>query len=331
MNERSDAPRTLGFFLIDGFALLSYAAVVEPYRAANMLAGRELYRWAHISVDGGTARASNGATMLADQAVDAPLACETLFVFAGGDPATFGDAGSLAWLRRLARSGATIVGVSAGPYLLATAGLLDGYRATIHWEHRAALAARFPLLAIEPSLYVIDRRRVTCAGGTAGLDLAIELIEREQGHALAAKVSDWFIRTQPRAADMPQRLGLRERCAIGDDRVLKVLARLEASIEAPPERAALAALAGVSVRQLERLFRAELGSTLGDTARRIRLDQADHLLRTTGMPVTAIAFACGFTTSSIFSQTFRRHFGRTPQMQRAHSGGAGQRAAAEPQ
>ena len=161
--------RTLGLFLIDGFALMSYAAVVEPFRAANSLAGRQLYRWTHVSVDGRPVCASNGACVLADRAVGRSLVCDTLFVVAGGDPAAFSDAGTFAWLRRLARSNVRLAGVSGGPFLLARAGLLDGYRATIHWSHRPAFLDAFPTLAIGPSLYVIDRRRLTCAGGTAGL------------------------------------------------------------------------------------------------------------------------------------------------------------------
>ncbi len=96
------AGRTLGLLLIDGFALMSYAAVIEPFRAANTLASRELYRWTHISVDGRQVRASNGASVLADRAVGKQFACDTLFVFAGGDPAAFADAKTFAWLRRLA-------------------------------------------------------------------------------------------------------------------------------------------------------------------------------------------------------------------------------------
>ena len=211
MSDSDSAPHRLGLLLIDGFALMSYASVIEPYRAANMLAGRTLYDWEHIAVEDALCRASNGATILADQAVGAPLACDTLFVFAGGDPTRFDDARTFAWLREVAARGTVIAGISAGPYLLARAGLLGGYQATIHWEHRPAFLEAFPTGALQTGLYVIDRRRVTCAGGMAGMDLAIELIEREQGHALAAQVSDWFIRSEPRAADRPQRQSLRDR------------------------------------------------------------------------------------------------------------------------
>ena len=309
---RTSAARTLGLLLIDDFALMSYASVIEPYRAANVLAGEELYRWIHVSVDGGPVRASNGASVVADQAVGQPLACDTLFVFAGGEPATFRDAATFAWLREIARKGATLAGVSGGPFLLARAGLLDKHRATIHWDHRADFAETFAEVSVEPSLYVIDRRRVTSAGGASGLDLAIELIERKQGHALATQVGDWFIHPQSRAADQPQRASLRERYGVANDRVLKVLARMEATVEEPQARTALANLAGVSLRQLERLFAAHLGESLNDCYRRIRLDQAAQLLRKTGLSVTSVALACGFRSSSHFSRAFKARHGVSP-------------------
>jgi transcriptional regulator GlxA family with amidase domain len=310
--------RTLGLLLIDGFALMSYASVIEPFRAANTLAGRELYRWTHISVDGREVRASNGASLLADHAVGEPIACDTLFVFAGGDPAGFSDAKTFAWLRQLALSNVRLAGVSGGPFLLARAGVLAGYRATIHWDHQAAFLEAFPTLAIEPGLYVIDRRRLTCAGGTAGLDLAIELIEREHGHKLAAQVSEWFIRTEPRPAAKSQRLSLRERVGISNDRVLRVLAEMEGTLEQPSGMQDLAKLAGVSLRQLERLFSTHLHETVTERYLRIRLEKAAELLRKTGLSVTEVGVACGFQSSSHFSRAFKARYGKTPSSDRRH-------------
>ncbi len=307
---------TIGLVLIDGFALLSYASVIEPYRAANILAGRALYRWTHISIDGQSARASNGATIIADQRVGDPTACDTLFVFAGGDPNRAADPATCAWLRQAALTGATIVGVSAGPWVLARAGLLDGYRATVHWEHWPAFVEAFPMVTAERGLYVIDRRRVTCAGGMAGMDLAVELIEREQGHALAARISDWFIQSEPRGANKPQRLTLRARYAIGDDRILRVLAKMEASVEDPVPKSALAAIAGLSIRQLERLFGQLIGETIGRHYLRIRLTSARQLLQTTRLSITSVALACGFKSSSHFSRIYAAHHERTPGAER---------------
>jgi len=310
---RKERPvRTLGLLLIDGFALMSYASVIEPFRAANSLAGERLYRWVHVSVTGDAISASNGASILADQKVGDPLQCDILFVFAAGDPSAFEDARTFAWLRRLASANVSLAGVSGGPYLLASAGLLDGYRATIHWEHAAALREEFPELSVEGGLYVIDRRRITCAGGAAGFDLAIELIEREHGHDLASRVGEWFIRTEPRPAEKSQRVSLRERYGVNHDGLLRSLARMEAAIEEPCSREELAAAAGVSVRQLERLFRTHLGSTVAAVYLRIRLEQAAHLLRTTSGSVTEVAVACGFPSSSHFSRVFRDAFGHSP-------------------
>ncbi|WP_245638435.1 GlxA family transcriptional regulator [Croceicoccus bisphenolivorans] len=313
MDDMSKKPRrTLGLLLIDGFALMSYASLIEPFRAANDLSGEDLYDWVHISVDGAPVAASNGATILADRKVGDPLACDTLFVFAAGDPAAFRDDRTFAWLRKLAREDVRIAGISGGPYLLARAGLLSGYRATIHWEHEARLADEFPLLVLESSLYVIDRRRLTCAGGVAGLDLAVDLIERDQGSGLATQVSEWFIRTETRTAERPQRLSLRDRYRVNDDTVLRALAVMEAEIEAPVPRELLARMVGVSPRQLDRLFQSALNQSATRAYLRIRLEKAEQLLRTTGLSVTEAGLACGFASASHFSRIYKQHFDMCP-------------------
>jgi len=311
-NIPDEPVQTLGLLLIEGFALMSYASIVEPFRAANVLAGRTLYRWQHISVDGRPVRASNGATILADGSVGQPLACDTLFIFAAGESEAFSDDATFAWLRSLARRQVRLAGISGGPLLLAKAGLLDGYSLTLHWDHQPAYMQAFPTHVVAAGLYVIDRRRMTCAGGTAGLDLAIELIEREQGHSLATQVSEWFIHTESRTADRPQRLSLRERYAISNDAVLKALSHMEANIERPVPRTTLSAVVGVSVRQLERLFMRHLNETLASSYLRLRLAQAEIMLRKTSQSVTEITLACGFQSSSHFSRAFKQRYGRAP-------------------
>jgi len=315
-----ERPPLIGLLLVEGFSLMSYASIVEPFRAANDLAGAQLYAWQHIAVKSGRVSASNGASLIADRHIGDATGFETVFVFAAGDPAAIEDRSLFGWLRRQAAAGVRLAGISGGPYVLARAGLLDGYSATIHWEHQMDFAEQFPAVALDPGLYVIDRRRLTCAGGTAGLDLAIELIEREHGHALASRVSEWFIRTEHRSADRPQRLGLRERHGLQDDRLLKVIAHMEATVEEPATRAALARLAGVSIRQLERLFRGQLARSMHDVYLAIRLEQASELLRKTAMPVTQIALACGFQGSSHFSAAFRQAFGAAPRNWRKGGG-----------
>ncbi|PTQ13523.1 AraC family transcriptional regulator [Sphingomonas oleivorans] len=302
----------LGFLLIDDFALMSYASVIEPFRAANMLSGTTLYSWRHFSVHGGPARASNGIEILVEGMLDRAEPLDLLFVCAGGNPAGFRDRATFALLRHAAARGVRIGGVSGGPWLLARAGLLQGFRCTIHWEHEPAFVEAFPELDVEPSLYVIDRDRLTCAGGTAGLDLAIELIGDAHGPALAAKVGEWYIRTQTREGGGAQRAPVARRYRIAHRGLAAALAAMEANLAEPLPREALAAAAGVTVRQLERLFAAHVGRTIGREYLGLRLDAAMRLLRETELGRVEIAIACGFADSSHFSRAFRARFGMTP-------------------
>jgi transcriptional regulator GlxA family with amidase domain len=243
-----------------------------------------------------------------------------LFIFAGGDPASFDSGPTFAWLRKLAVNGVFLAGISGGPFILAKAGLLDGHGATIHWDHQAAFAETFPKVALLPDLYVIDRRRITCAGGTAGLDLAVELIERRHGPDFARKVGEWFISPEHRSADRPQRLSLRERYGVRNEKVLRALALMERSIEEPLSREDLASSLEISVRQLERLFSAHLNLGVNATYLAIRTRHAQALLQKTSMPVTEVAFACGFRSSSHFARVYRAHFGLAPRQEAASCG-----------
>lgn len=315
-----DNPVELALVLIPGFALMSYAATVEPFRAANVLAGREAYRWRHVSLDGAPVAASNGAMFLVDQGLDAGVAAGIVIVFAGGDPRAIAAPGLSAWLRRQDRAGKLVAGVSAGPYLLARAGLLDGRRATIHWDHRDVFLHDFPQVAHEEALYVIDGRQVTCAGGMAGMDLAGELIRRTGGadaRALADRVGDWFIHPEPRPASRLQRPALAQRYRGASPRVLTALAAMEAHLGEPWSRAALADAGGTTIRQLERSFTREIGQGIAGHYLQLRLDRAAQLLRTTGLPVTEVALACGFSAPSHFSRSFRARFGVAPRRARA--------------
>lgn len=322
-------PRRIGFLLIPGFSLLSYASAVEPLRAANRLSGQALYEWSHISGQGRPVEASSGLEIAADHRVgdDGPL--DMILVCAGGNPALHRNASTLSWLRKLARRGVRIGGVSGGPYILARAGLLDGFRCTIHWEHLAALAEEFPQLDIRRTLYEIDRGRLTCAGGIAGFDMMRAIIAAEHGAPLATAVSEWFLQTQLRAGSGPQRLTLRERYGVAHPKLLDALGAMEDSIDKPLSRAALARAISLSVRQLERLFACHLGTTIGDLYLKIRLDRARTLVHETALPLLEIAIACGFANGSHFSRTYRNRFGASPRQDR-HSASTPAEASAGP-
>lgn len=321
--DSDKSPTHVGFLLIPDFALLAYASAIEPLRAANRLSGRTLYRWSHVSVDGMPAPASNGVTIQPDYRVGEDTTFDMLVVCAGGNPASFRDRPSFAWLRRLARRGVTLAGVSGGPYILARADLLSGYRCTIHWEHAPALLEDFPALDLRRSLFEIDRGRLTCSGGTAPLDMMHAVIARDHGIDLAHAVSEWFLQTHVREGAGPQRMTLRERLGVSHPPLLRVLERMEQHIETPLSRSELARSAGVSLRQVERSFRHHLGRSLGEHYLRLRLDRARDLLRQTSMPVLEVSLACGFSSASHFSRAYRTRFRHPPRTERTRPPASG--------
>jgi transcriptional regulator GlxA family with amidase domain len=308
--------RTVLFFLAPGFPLMAYASAVEPLRAANVLSGRRLYAWRHITAGSGEARASNGVAFRPDFDMAREATPSAVLVCSGGNPATFSHAPTLARLRRFARRGAKIGGVSAGSFILAQAGLLESYRCTIHWEHASAFAEAFPSLRLTHSLFEIDRDRLTCAGGIAALDMMHAMIKDDHGQALAAAVSDWFIQTSVRSSADRQRLSIRERYGVSNPKVARVLQRMEHEAERPADRAQLADLAGVSLRQLERLFATQLRCSIDEQYKRIRLERARKLVTQTTLPIVEIALICGFRTASHFSRSYKTAYGGAPRMER---------------
>jgi transcriptional regulator GlxA family with amidase domain len=301
---------------------MSYASTGEPLRAANRLVGRELYRWRHATPGDQPAIASSGAAILPDLAVGSEVHdLDLLLVCAGGNPAEFDDKQTFAWLRKLARRGAVIGGVSGGPFILARAGLLSGRRCTVHWEHAPAFEEAFPDAHLTRSLFELTGDRITCSGGVAGLDMMTALIGRDHGNDLAAAVSDWFLHTYVREGAGRQRMDLRFRHGIGDEKVLAALAAMEENIEEPLSRARLADLAGLPLRQLERSFREHVRRGVHQHYLGLRLERAQRLLRETSLAVVEVALATGFGSASQFARAFRRTFGFAPRNCRRASHG----------
>jgi transcriptional regulator GlxA family with amidase domain len=294
---------------------MSYASVVEPLRAANLLAGRDLYRWVHVSPGPASVAASSGATVpCVTEEAAGPL--DFLFVCAGGNPAAFRDRATLAWLRALAAQGVRIGGVSGGPVILAKAGIMDGYHMTVHWGHAPAVAEAFPNILLTRSIYIADRNRLTCAGGIAPLDMMHALIAEQHGPDLARRVSDWFMHTDIRPAQSAQRASLTERYGVHDDRLAAALELMESHPGEPLTRSETARRIGLSTRQLDRLFAGKLGASFAGHYRRIRLERARELLRQSAVPITEIALGCGFSSASHFGRAYREAFGVTPASER---------------
>ena len=319
MTDPAFAKRRIAFVLVEGFALMSFAAVTEPLRAANLLAGREIYEVFHFAAGPGRPdmlNSSSAASVAVAGLGEATGEYDLAFVVAGGDPVEFDDDRVFQWLRRQARHGCVLGGVSGGPAVLANAGVMENRRMTLHWEHAAALAACHPGLLLERTLYVVDRERITCAGGTAPLDMMHALIAEHHGADFARKVSDWFMHTDVRPAGGPQRAGLAERYGTSRHAVLAAIEAMENHIADPLPLGDLGQVVGVSARHLNRQFHAALGCSAGAFYRDLRLEKSRELLRQTDLPVLEIALATGFSGAAHFAAAYRKQFGEAPSRHR---------------
>ncbi|MEL7397914.1 MAG: GlxA family transcriptional regulator, partial [Pseudomonadota bacterium] len=286
MDQNIGKKRRIGILVLDGFAAMSFAALTEPMRAANLLARQQIYDTVIFSAKGHPAQSSGATIVMPNTRIGQDDRLDYVFVVAGGDPMRFSDPGVTAWLTRMSRAGIPLGGVSGGPVILARAGLMEKRRMTVHWEHATALAEVSPHLVIERSLYVIDRDRVTCAGGSAPMDLMHDLITQHHGTEFARRVSDWFMHTDIRPSGGPQRAGLLERVGSQNPIILDAVKTMEAHVAEPLPLESLAKTAGISPRQLNRLFSEKLGRPTMRYYREVRLEKAQSLLRNSPLSLT---------------------------------------------
>ena len=317
VNGASVAPATraqeIGILLLPNFAMMGFAAAIEPLRHANRLSGRALYRWHLLSVDGKPVVASNLVALTPESAITDPaLRLDAVYVAGGLDSENVRDRAIFAWLNRMSRHGSRIGSLSTGTYVLARAGLLNGYRSCIHWEYLQPFREAFPDLDVTDDLFEIDRDRATCSGGTAALDMMLHLIRLEHGHDLAMAVAEQVVHTQVREADHHQRLSPAARLGVTHPKLLSVIGMMEQNLEQPLDRADLARKVGLSVRQVERLFHKYLDTRPMRYYLALRLARARLLLTQTDRSILDVALACGFETASHFSKCFHSAYSRTP-------------------
>ena len=252
--DDENQPIRIGFLLTPGFALMSYAAAIEPLRAANLVANRSVYEWCNVSSDGASVASSSGLAAESQFSIGQEYPFDYVFVCAGGNPFAFESEPVLQWLRKLAHAGVVIGGISGGPVLLAKAGIVGLRRITVHWEHVEALQEAFPDLIVDKTLYVMDRDRITCAGGIAPIDMMHALISIHHGSQFALQVSDWFLHTQIRAASGAQRSRITDELNIHHPALIAAIEFMQNRLADPAPLSDIAASVGLSKRQLGRLF-----------------------------------------------------------------------------
>lgn len=315
--EATGSPEVVGFLLVPDFTLMAFTSATEALRLANLLSGRELYRPVLVSRDGGSEASSGGIAVAVEHSVARAPALPTVVVCGGVGGHLYADRAVLSWLRRLAAGGATIGSLCTGSHILARAGLLEGYRCTIHWENLAGFAKTFPRLNATGSLFTTDRKRFTCAGGTVALDLMLSRIGERHGPELAAAIAEQLLHDRIRAGAVLQHAAIQPDPRIDSDELAAALLAMQSTLEAPLPISALALQAGASRRRLERLFQRTFGCSPARHYLRLRLRRAQQLLAQTNLSITDVSFSCGFASPGHFSKSYRAVFGASPREHRA--------------
>ncbi|RYH12051.1 GlxA family transcriptional regulator [Tropicimonas sp. IMCC6043] len=308
--------RRFVFVLLDQFTMLCFACAIEPLRIANRVSGKTLYSWTTAGEGGGRVACSNGVEFVLDMDLDEVGREDTLMVCGGIDVQAATSKRLLNWLRREARRGATVGGLCTAGYTLAKAGLLDGKRATIHWENQDSFAEEFEEVMLTKSVFVMDGNRFTTAGGTASIDLMLKIIADDHGEELAGAVADQLIYSSIRTDQDTQRLSIPTRIGVRHPKLSQVIQIMEQNLEEPISPSILARDVALSTRQLERLFRRYLNRSPKRYYMELRLQKARNLLMQTDMSVINVALACGFTSPSHFSKCYRTHYHTTPYRER---------------
>ena len=296
--------------------MLCFAAAVESLRIANRMSGYELYTWILLSEDGEPVRCSAGIEFVVQSELQEVLRDDTIMICGGINVQNATTKKVLNWVRREARRGPIIAGLCTAGYTLARAGLLDGKRATIHWENQDSFTEEFENVELTKSVFVVDGNRITTAGGTSSIDLMLKLVANDHGEDLANAVADQLIYSSIRTDQDTQRLSIPSRIGVRHPKLSLVIQKMEQNIEEPISPSALARDVAMSTRQLERLFRRYLNRSPKRYYMELRLQKARNLLMQTDMSVINVALACGFASPSHFSKCYRAHYDTTPYRER---------------
>ena len=306
----AQAPLTLAALVLPQASILEVASVLDPLRSANRHLGTEAFRWRITSPDGNAVPLTCGIELPSSGPLATAEGADALVVIAGFRQSQVATAPLIRVLSRMAPRFAAIGGIDAGAWVLARAGLLNGHRATVHWEDLEDLGHAHPQVDVVPDRYVIDRNRFTAGGAAPAADLMLHLIAMRHGPATALQVAASFI-TTARPGSEPQISPTKPDPKL-DPRVALTIARMKATLDAPEAMASLAAQMNLSPRRLETLFRQNVAMTPAAYGLDLRLSAARRMITDTRHPLAEVALRTGFSSPSTLSRAFRARFGHAP-------------------
>lgn len=317
-HTRPDKTLHLLILVTPYFNLGATAGFIDPFRAANYLEGRGLYDWTLVSGSGGACTASNGMQVETVALNDLPEhRFDIVIVSSSWTPEQHRSSRLHAQLWQWAHSGSTLGALDTGAFILARAGLLKDRRATVHYEHIDAFGETFPEVEVTEDLFVFDGNRITCAGGSASVDFALNILRGTHGDATANAAARYLFHQSLRPPGSTQNAGASEPAgSVTPTALRRAIAAMEANLETPILIAEIARAARVSHRQLNRLFEGHVGKTPSIYYRDIRLDRARGLVTQTDMALAQVALASGFASPVHFSRAYKDRFGLPPRQDR---------------
>jgi transcriptional regulator GlxA family with amidase domain len=308
----------------DGLQLLDLAGPVEVLRTATRLGAEPEYETVVAAPHGQTVRSESGVRLAADRSLRELAATDerfdTIVVVGGlGTRAAVGDAELIDDLRVVAARTPRVTSVCSGAFLLAAAGLLDGYEATTHWASCEQLATRHPAITVTPDrIYVRDRDRYTSAGVTAGIDLFLAIVEEDHGSDLAHEVAGWLVVFVQRPGGQSQFSAQLRATPAATPSIAELQRWLPDHLTDDTGVDALAARVGMSPRNFARVFRRETGTTPAAYVEALRVETARRLLEDTTLTIPAVASSVGMRHPETLHRTFLRRVGTTPDRYRQH-------------
>lgn len=305
----------IGLLIFPGFPMACLTSMIEPLRAANEISNQDVFQWKLISEDGQRVRSSADVWFEPDFALQETDGLDLIYLLSAPSSSFENPVASNGKLRKLERHGVGMGAISGGVFPLARAGLLNTHTTSVHWCYAAAFEAEFPDLEKTDEVIAIDGQRLTASGAAAAFDLALHMIESSLGPEVATEVACWFQHPLVRGQGVTQKVPTANSISTDDmlpATVRDAVAMFNSHIEDPINVADVANAVGISVRQMERMFKQATGQTPHHYYRAIRMKVARQLVLYSKDSMRDIALAVGYSSSATLNQNYEEVFGVTP-------------------
>lgn len=311
--QHSDGIQKVAILLFPRFSNHCLANAVEPLRAANEFLMREAYQWEFVTLDGLAVESSSGLPVLPSLKLEDHEGGDFLFVASSYEVRKFADHETARALRKVSGRFGCVVGMDTGAWLMAHAGLLEGQRATIHWDEFIGFSEAFPAVDAVTDRFVISGDRITCGGATTSFELVLELIAQAHGEAIRLEVASLFLYQDQHP--LTEFLGKRAKSELVKDCV----SLMALNIEAPMTIGALANELKTTQRVLSHAFRAELGAPPVTVYKQLRIAAAKRFAMQSDCSIAEIAVRCGYQNAAAMTRAFVEQYGTSPSLLRRQS------------